>query len=369
MSRSNLPRERRIEDLEMAVRDLQAQVLANGRRGRFGYPVQLRLFQSGAATGETYPADNAHVFPGRFVDGDFDPLDESQEANFTERAAATRTQARVYDLFDDGIAEGEVFPAFQLDPLEGTGGGRWWGMPKESGRVKYQNIDGSAGTQPVGAIMDVVDYDPVTNAYRVQQPTAGRFSPRWLVGLTETTYEGFGYGRFLGDKGINVANYIYDGTAAYGDVWGPRPGSWLAWKNYEGFLALRDNNDGTIRAHQRFANELLVLLHAGISYAGTAAARVLRMTPDGPRLSGFTLPTVFDAFLNSGESIESPTIGVVRHYCGRWTLINAYCTPSDREFTDTEGSPGVLASMGATNGGWVESVGFETIDSTNSFIE
>jgi hypothetical protein len=328
---SNLPSERRLEDLERSVKFLTEQLNAIGRRGRFGYPLQTRLVKAIDPYEGDYPDDGATVFPVRFLDGDFDPTPGEQSVTYRERAAEERTQAGVFNLLGDYIEEGDVFPAFQLPPIEGTDGGRWWSYIREGGTVRYRNDENYGGTQPVGAIMDVTGYDSVNKAFTVAQPSANRFSPLWLVGGTQTTFGGYGTGRFFADKGVTLATDPGEGAASYGQMWGPKPGSWLAFKDREGFFAARASGANLMRAFPRFTNELLIKLREDLDQGDSTSADVLYRTATQRRDSGFRLPEVFDCFLNTDETIEKKTIAVARFYCGRWCLFSAYCAPDDTE--------------------------------------
>jgi hypothetical protein len=363
VSNSNLPRERRLEDLERSVKFLTEQLNAIGRRGRFGYPLQTRLVKAVAPYEGDYPADGATVFPVRFLDGDFDPEPGDQTATYRERAAEERTQAGVFNLAEEYIEEGDVFPAFQLSPIEGTAGGRWWSYVKEGGTVKYRHADSSAGTQPVGAIMDVIGWDDANKALLIAQPTAQRFQPLWLIGGTQTTFGGYGAGKFFGgDRGLVVASDPGEGTASYGQMWGPKPGSWLAFKDREGFFATREGDvAGKLVAQQRFSNELLVKLRDDLEQGDKCKADVLYRTALKRIDSSFRLPELFDVFLNKEEKIDKKTIAVARYYCGRWCAFSAYCAPDD-----TDDSSSSLKSLGAEI--WTDDLLFETA-TNNSFFD
>jgi len=363
VSNSNLPRERRLEDLERSVKFLTEQLNAIGRRGRFGYPLQTRLVKAVAPYVGDYPADGATVFPVRFLDGDFDPEPGEQTASYRERAAEERTQAGVFNLAEEYIEEGDVFPAFQLSPIEGTAGGRWWADVKAGATVRYRHEDSSAGLQPVGAIMDVVDYDPVNKALLIAQPSAYRPQPLWMIGGTQTTFGQYGQGRFFGgDKGLSIAYDVGEGTPAIGEMWGPRPGSWLARKDFEGFRVL-SAAAGMMKAHQRFTSEFLVKTKDELRQEDNAPIRcdVLMRTAIKLKDSGFRLPEVFDWFLNKSETIEKKTKGAARWMYGRWLLTSPYCAPDD---TDDSSASRVASGSEV----WTDDAIYETA-TNNSFSD
>lgn len=200
--------------------------------------------------------------------------------------------------------------------------------PAEEETIPLYNADSS--TAVAGAIARITGYNVGQSAYNIVQPSASSFSPIWVIVNDAITAGATGTGRIFKNAGMAFAYDAAEGTPAYGEMWGPKPGSWLARKRMEGLLVLKNDSDGVATGIQKWSSEVIVKLRTALDQGQSVDCQVLKW--NGTKLvnSGFSL-TAYDSFLNTDETIEKDTKAVVRWLYGEWLIVSAYCAPDDTE--------------------------------------
>lgn len=239
---------------------------------------------------------------------------ELDDGELVLKSSATEGDIRIIST-PDGTGEQLVFVLIDRS-----------GAPEET--IPLYNADSS--TAVAGAIARITGYNVGQSAYNIVQPSASSFSPIWVIVNDAITAGATGTGRIFKNAGMAFAYDAAEGTPAYGEMWGPKPGSWLARKRMEGLLVLKNDSDGVATGIQKWSSEVIVKLREDLDQGGSVDCQVLKW--NGTKLvnSGFSL-TAYDSFLNTDETIERDTKAVVRWLYGEWLIVSAYCAPDDTE--------------------------------------
>jgi len=173
---------------------------------------------------------------------------------------------------------------------------------------------------PAYGVMRVVGYDATLKEFRTERPHADHFHSIYLIngatavpGATGDPLEySSGTGYFQGTTGLTIA--CSGSPSAYGECWGPTPGSFLLRQHGEGFYVLRGAGTGLVRAFPYEVFSGVGKVPSTISKGSTGTVYVYYGSSGSEADSGFriTCNARFNAITSTTKFVE------IKRWNGQW---------------------------------------------------